>query len=63
LYIALRSQYEVVTIIRLSSRLQDLNTPSNKELEEEIAEIGKLLQALINSLQSKSNNQQPATNN
>ena len=34
-----------------------------KELEEQIAEIGRLIQALINSLERKSNNQQLKTKN
>lgn len=55
LYIALRSQYEVVTIIKLSYRLGYLNVANKEELENEIAEIGRLLQGLINSLQNKSN--------
>ncbi len=50
LYIALRSQYEVVTIIKLAYRLGYLDSYKNKGLEEEIGQIGKLLQALINSL-------------
>ncbi|MFH0887889.1 MAG: four helix bundle protein [Planctomycetota bacterium] len=54
LYIALRSQYEVVTIIKLSYKLGYLNVASKEELENEIAEIGRLLQGLINSLQTKS---------
>ena len=56
LYIALRSQYEVVTIIRLSSQLGYLSADEAKELDEKVAEIGKLLQALINSLMDKSTN-------
>jgi four helix bundle protein len=63
LFIALRSQYEVVTIIKLAHRLRYLDASVTKELEIEIAEIGKLLQALINSLQTKSNNQQLKTKN
>jgi len=55
LYIALRSQYEVVTIIKLAYRLGYLDSSTTKELEQEIAEIGKLLQGLINSLQNQSN--------
>lgn len=55
LYIALRSQYEVVTIIKLSYRLGYLEVVNKEELENEIAEIGRLLQGLINSLQNKSN--------
>lgn len=54
LYIALRSQYEVVTIIKLSYKLGYLNIANKEELENEIAEIGRLLQGLINSLQNKS---------
>lgn len=50
LYIALRSQYEVVTIIKLASRLKYFNHSTYQELEKDIAEIGRLLQALINSL-------------
>lgn len=63
LFIALRSQYEVVTIIKLAHRLRYLDSAVTKQLEIEIAEIGKLLQALINSLQTKSNNQQLKTKN
>jgi len=63
LYVALRSQYEVVTTIKLANRLGYINAKSNQELEEKIAEIGRLIQALINSLEKKSNNQQPKTNN
>lgn len=33
------------------------------QLAEEIAEISRSIQALINSLEKKSNNQQPKTNN
>ena len=51
LYIALRSQYEVVTIIKLATRLQYFDSAISQELEVDIAEIGRLLQALINSLQ------------
>ena len=63
LYIALRSQYEVVTIIKLAFRLDFLDKSTTCILENEIAEIGKLLQALINSLDKKSKNQQLKTNN
>lgn len=62
LNVALRSQYETVTIIKLAHRLKLLNSPDYKELEEKIAEIGRLLQAFINSLK-KSTDQQPTTNN
>ena len=50
LYIALRSQYEVVTIIKLATRLQYFDNVTQQELELDIAEIGRLLQALIHSL-------------
>jgi len=63
LYIALRSQYEVVTIIRLSSQLGFLRADDAKELDEKVAEIGKLLQALINSLQKKAKSEQNKTKN
>lgn len=63
LYIALRSQYEVVTIIKLAFRLGYIDNTGKRELEGGIAEIGKLLQALINSLQGKSNNEQLKTKN
>jgi len=59
LYIALRSQYEVVTIIKLSDKLRYLDAADSKELSEKIADVGKLLQALINSLQNKSAKKQP----
>lgn len=62
-YIALRSQYEVVTIIKLASRLGYIDNSSEKEREERIAEIGRLLLAVINSLHGKSKNQQPKTKN
>ena len=55
LYIALRSQYEVVTIIKLATRLQYFDNVIQQELELDIAEIGRLLQALINSLQKQAN--------
>jgi four helix bundle protein len=63
LYVALRSQYEVVTTIKLANRLGYISIKRNIELEEKIAEIGRLIQALINSLEKKSNNQQLITNN
>ena len=56
LYIALRSQYEVVTILKLASRLKYLDNSKTMALEEEVAEIGKMLQALINSLEKKPDN-------
>lgn len=55
LYIALRSQYEVVTIIKLATRLQFFDSAIQQELEADIAEIGRLLQALINSFKKPTN--------
>jgi four helix bundle protein len=63
LTIALRSQYECVTIIRLSQRLGLLNKSDFETLEEKVAVIGRLIQALINSLKSQSKNQQLTTKN
>jgi len=62
LYIALRSQYEVVTTIRLARRLGYLQESESATLELDVAEVGRLLQGLINSLtghSGSSNNQQP----
>jgi len=62
LYIALRSQYEVVTIIKLSAELGYVPQDDAAALERDIAEVGRLLQGLINSLSVRpgsSNNQQP----
>lgn len=50
LTVALRSQYETATIIKLAYRLKFLNSSDYTELEEKIAEIGRLLQGIINSL-------------
>lgn len=50
LYIALRSQYEVITILILSRRLEYLNDSNYQELTEDCNEIGRLVQALINSM-------------
>lgn len=61
LTIALRSQYEVVTIIELAKRLIFLADTDCQLLEERAGEVGKLLQALINSLSKKSKNQQLKT--
>lgn len=61
LYIALRSQYEVVTVIRLSIELGYLTDADAAALEQDIAEVGRLLQGLINSLAkhpAPSNNRQ-----
>ena len=62
LYFALRSQYEVVTIMKLGQRLKYIDSRSHEKLESAIAEIGKLLQGLINSLQKRSKNRQLKTN-
>lgn len=62
LYIALRSQYECVTIIKLALGLGYLTKTAAGELEDGAAEVGRLLQGLINSLSRSSgstNNQQP----
>jgi four helix bundle protein len=61
LTIALRSQYEIVTIIELAKRLRFLDGTDHQLLVERAAEVGKLLQALINSLSKKSKNQQLKT--
>lgn len=63
LYIALRSQYEVVTVLKLLHRFNYLDNKSTKELEDNAGEIGMMIQAMINSLQSKTKNQQLTTNN
>jgi four helix bundle protein len=63
LTIALRSQYECVTIIKLAYDLGFLNKSDYKTLEDKVAEIGRLTQALINSIKRKSKNQKPTTNN
>ena len=70
LYVALRSLYEVVTIIRLAHQLRYLDASAHRELEAQISGIGRLLQALINAMQTipvpkkpESFNQQPTTNN
>lgn len=61
LYIALRSQYEVVTVIKLSAELGYISQDDAAALERDVAEVGRLLQGLINSLSVRlgpSNNQQ-----
>ena len=62
LTIALRSQYETITILKLVYRLKFISKSDYVLIEEKIAEIGKLLQGLINSLQKKSENQNLKTN-
>ena len=53
LNIALCSQYEIVSIIRLSKRLNFLTEASYTKISNALDEIGKLLHGLINSLKSK----------
>lgn len=53
LYYALRSQYEVVTILKLSRRLKYLNQSTHNTLMGKVGEVGKLIQGLINSLKEK----------
>ena len=52
LNIALCSQYEVATIIRLSKRLSFLSNDNYSRISSELDEIGKMLHGLIRSLQS-----------
>ena len=66
LHIALRSLYEVVPVIKLSSRLCYLTKTHSAALERDVAEVGRLLQGLINSLPGRSgssNNQQLGAKN
>ncbi len=63
LTIALRSQYECVTITKLSQRLGFLNKSDFEIIEEKSAVVGRLVQALINSLKNRSKNQQLTTKN
>lgn len=50
LNIALCSQYEIATIIRLCKRLNFLTEESYTKINNALDEIGKLLHGLINSL-------------
>jgi len=50
LSVALRSQYEVVTILRLAERLGYLTLEQSQQMEKESSEVGKLIQGLKNSL-------------
>ncbi len=52
LNMALCSQYETVTIIRLCKRLNLLNSEGYTKISNALEEIGKLLHGLINSLKS-----------
>ncbi|MBI5050042.1 MAG: four helix bundle protein [Nitrospirae bacterium] len=56
LYIALRSQYEVVTVLRLLNKLNYLDNNIAKELECDIGEIGMMIQGMINSFKLNPNN-------
>lgn len=55
LFIALRSQYEVVTILKLLQKLNYLDNIAIKELEESINEIGMMIQGMINSFKKADN--------
>ena len=50
LTVALRSQFEVVTILRLAERLGYISKELSQQMEEESSEVGKLVQGLRNSL-------------
>ena len=63
LTIALRSQYETATILKLAFRLEFLSKTAYDLLQDRVSEIGRLLQGLINSIQKKTKNQQPKTKN
>jgi len=63
LTIALRSQYETATILKLAFRLEFLSKTDYDLLQDRLSEIGRLLQGLINSIQKKTKNQQPKTKN
>ncbi len=56
LFIALRSVYEIVTILKLVQRLSYVDEQTHEIMQIKIAEIGRKLQALINSLQGSANN-------
>jgi len=53
LNIALCSQYEVATIVRICQRLNFLNKDSFNKLSNALDEIGRLLHGLMNSLKSE----------
>lgn len=68
LVIALRSQYEVITLLKLCHRLKLLNKKDYELLFDKCNEVGKLLNALIksqkvNSPKPKTEDRQPKTNN
>jgi len=50
LTVALRSQYEMVTILRLAERLGYLPKEISQQLEDESSEVGRLIQGLRKSL-------------
>jgi four helix bundle protein len=56
LFIALRSEYEVVTILKLALRLSYIDEQTHETMQAKVAEIGRKLQALINSFQGSANN-------
>lgn len=53
LNIALGSQYEIVTILRLCKMLNFFSSERHTNIREALDEVGKLLHGLINSLESK----------
>ena len=63
LTIALRSQYETATILKVAFRLEFLSKTDYDLLQDRLSEIGRLLQGLINSIQKKTKNQQPKPKN
>jgi four helix bundle protein len=63
LYVALRSQYEVVTILMLARRLRYIDAETMEKLDTELSRTGRLVQGLINSLARDGSVQQPKTNN
>lgn len=52
LTIALRSQYEAVTTIKLCKRLNYLTEANSEKLGTDLDEVGKLLHGLIRSMSS-----------
>ena len=54
---------ETVTIIELCYRLNFLLKADSDLLQDKLAEIGRFLQGLINSLNDKTNNQKQTTKN
>jgi len=62
LTIALRSQYESITLLKLCLRLELLNEDLYKKFFNNCNEIGKLLNALIKSLKLSDNRNQKTEN-